>query len=315
MEEVLKKLKEFKTENYGKYLENISEKCYNLAVKLLKHLAYEPEAFITYAGTVQFEYQQEGNYMEIEISDNGYSIWSESDLYNSLYGAENDNGVNFQEDEMYEVINFVKMFHMGKPQNPVLFTGAFNPPTIAHYHMIDSAIQNGNFDYVIFALSNQTFLNKKQAKSNDMAYSEQERLEMVLEMTWENKNVLIFGIEKGYTYNVLCDVKEKYQIGNLYFAMGSDKLQEISRWGYHDKLLSEFCFYVLMRGEDTLETVTKKCDDIFSNTHYKIGQDNSEYKDISATMVRKAIQKKDGFSDYEKLVHPNVFQYLMWETL
>ena len=40
---------------------------------------------------------------------------------------------------------------------------------------------------------------------------------MMLEMTYENEKVLIFGIEQGYTYEVLTSVKNKYNIQTLYF--------------------------------------------------------------------------------------------------
>lgn len=310
MIEILKKLKEFKEEDYNNYPENISEKCYNLAVKLLNHLAYKKfDIFITYNKTVQFEFDLNGYYMEIEVYDDKFSVWGNDSILNDLYHIGED-GIEFFEEEMYEVINIVKMFVNGRPEYPVLFTGAFNPPTIAHYHMIDSVLGNENydFDYVVFAVSNQKFLDKKQSKTEDYAYSEQQRIDMLLEMTWENENVLIFGVEQGYTYNVLCAVKDKYKTNFVYFAMGSDKLQEINRWGFHDKLLTEFCFYVLMRGNDNKETIIQKCNVLFANTKYEIGEDNQQFKNISATMVRKAICKNQ---DFKNLVHPNVNKYLM----
>lgn len=309
MIEILNRLKEFKEEDYGNYPENISEKCYNLAIKLLNHIVYKDfEAFITYNKTVQFEFDYNGYYIEIEISDDKFSVWGNDSILNDLYQV-GDNGIEFPEEDMYEVINIIKMFVKGRPEYPVLFTGAFNPPTIAHYHMIDSVLSNESydFDYVIFAISNQKFLDKKQNKTGDYAYSEQERIDMLLEMTWANEDVLIFGVEQGYTYNVLCAVKEKYKTNSVFFAMGSDKLQEIHRWGYHDKLLVEFCFYVLMRGTDSKEEVIQKCNDLFADTKYVIGEDNQNFKDISATMVRAAIRNHTEFKD---LVHPDVYKYL-----
>ncbi len=309
MSEILTKLKEFKEEDYDNCPENISEKCYNLAVKLLNHLIWKNfDTFITYNKTVQFEFDMNGYYMEIEIYDDKFSVWGYDSILNDLYHL-GDDGIEFSENQMYEVVNMVKLFMNGRPENPVLFTGAFNPPTIAHYHMIDSVIGNEkyDFDYVIFAISNQKFLDKKQSKNGDYAYSEQERLDMLLEMTWDNEDVLIFGVEEGYTYNVLCAVKEKYQTENVFFAMGSDKLQEINRWGFHDKLLTEFRFYVLMRGTDSKQTVIQKCNELFSLTKYEIGEDNQNFKDISATMVRTAIREK---KDFKNLVHPDVYKYL-----
>ena len=41
---------------------------------------------------------------------------------------------------------------------------------------------------------------RKIKDETNFAYSEQQRLDMMLEMTYENEKVLIFGIEQGYTY-------------------------------------------------------------------------------------------------------------------
>lgn len=303
MNENLKKLKDFKEKKYGESINNISEECYQISLNLLKLITKDVELFLTYNKTVQFEFENLlGQYLEVEVSENGYNIWGENTEINYK-----DDGIFFKKDKLYEVINHIKIFFNGFPKNSVLFTGAFNPPTIAHYHMIDSALNNNNFDYVIFALSNQRFLDKKQNKINDYSYSEKQRLNMILSMTYKNDNVLIFGIEQGYTYEVLCAVKEKYNLESLYFAMGSDKLNEIQKWGFHNKLLKEFCFYTLIRGSDNKEDVVSKCSTIFKNTKFVIGYDNHKFKNISATKVRNCIKNKKNFSN---LVHHKVEEYL-----
>jgi nicotinate (nicotinamide) nucleotide adenylyltransferase len=174
--------------------------------------------------------------------------------------------------------------------------------------MIQTVAGNKNFDYVIIALSNQGFVEKKQNKAtgdaSKITFSEQQRLEMMFEMTYRIPNVLIFGIEHGYTYEVLHQIKEEYDIDNLYFAMGSDKLNEVSRWGYHDKLLKEFGFYVMKRGNDTDEETNEKCRIL---SQYIIGNDDERYKDISSTLVREKIYNAQ---DYSKLVDNNVKSYI-----
>ena len=308
-EKLKQKLLEFKDVDYGykqdkNNPQNITNQTYLNSLKLLNYLIYEPEVFLTYNRSVQFEFQLNNSYLEVEVFDNHYSIWGDN-----TYIQYNDNGINIKLDDLFEVINHIKIFYNGLPKKSVLFTGAFNPPTIAHYHMIESSINNG-FDYVIFATSNQKFLDRKQKKiknNSGFAYSEKERIEMLLAMTFENPKVLIFGVEQGYTYEVLCAVKNKYNITNLYFAMGSDKLNEIDRWGFHNQLLKEFCFYVLIRGSDNENIVKQKCNHLFENTNYIIGKDNEEYKNISATQVRFKIVNNE---DISYLVHPKVKKIL-----
>ena len=270
---------------------NVSMKVIENTSKVLDYLIDKPDMFPTNCNSIQLEY--ENPYFEIEIKEDNIEVFFEEKEYSFSY------------DELYKVINMVKI-RKNKPKKSVLFTGAFNPPTIAHEHMIESALNNGDFDYVIFAISNQRFLDKKQAKLNDYAYSEKDRLNMILEMTKFYPNVLVFGVEEGYTYDVLKAVKDFYNLEELYFALGSDKLEEIGRWGRHNLLLTEFCFYVLKR-KDSLEYIESKCKELFKDTKYCIGTDNQKYKDISATLVRNLIKENKDFKDY---VSKNVYKYL-----
>lgn len=268
------------------------------ARNLLIHLINAPEVFPTACDSIQFEYDFGDNYFEVECTKNGYEVF--------IQKGESEREFIYTLDELYKVLNDTKIFFSGVPKRAVLFTGAFNPPTIAHEHMIPSAVNHGNFDYIIFALSNQKFLDRKQAKAKDVAYSEKDRLNMIVEMTWKYENVLVFGIEQGYTYQVLNAVKEFWNIPDLYFALGSDKLKEIERWGYNDKLLVEFCFYILQRN-DSDSYVSRECNRIFSRTKYIVGKDNEMYKDISATLVRNKIKEQSDFSD---LVSKDVYEYI-----
>lgn len=273
--------------------ENISKDCYELAQAVIQYSLYEPQIFITRRKTVQFEFEKEKSYLEIEVFDDRYEIY-QNDEEN---GIKKEFHKSVKTNELFEIFNIIKIFYKGNPQNSVLFTGAFNPIHIGHYHMIESALNKG-FDYVIFAVSNQQFLDKKAKNSREkIVFNEEQRLQMLFQSTYLNPNVLIFGVEQGYTYNVLCSVKDKYKMSHLYFAMGSDKLKEIERWGFHDRLLSEFSFYVLLRN-DNGEDTKRKCDEIFKNTSYIIGVDNDEFKDISSTKVRELIKSHKSYKGY-----------------
>ena len=303
---IKEKILEFKTykANWNGYdAESFSDKVIENALNLEKYLFYkkgfEPDIFPTAANSLQVEYEIGKDYLEIEIKENCFEIFK---MINSKEETK-----EIALDKIYEVINEIKLFYQPKVSNLCLFTGAFNPISIAHFYMIDSANKAGNFDYIVFAISNQKFLDKKQRRAKDYAYSEVERLEFLLAATYKCPNVLIFGVEQGYTYEVLCAVKEKYKCESLYFALGSDKLKEIGRWGYHDKLLKEICFYILLR-KDSLNVAKKKCDELFYQTKYIIGQDNEKYKDISSTLIRQKIKDKEDFSN---LVCPEVYKLLI----
>lgn len=269
----------------------------------LKYSLYKPEIFPVACESIQLEYEKEnGEYLELEFKENKIEIFR-------IYEDKTEEEIEYDFNDFYKVLNLVKIFYNGKPENIVLFTGAFNPPTIAHYHMVHSVLRNENkkFNYVVFALSNDKFLSKKQNRNKDWYFNETERLNLVLSMIAHNPNALLFGIEQGYTYEVLCEVKKEFNSTDTYFACGSDKLNEINRWGFHDKLLKEFCFYILLRGTDDETEVNDKCKELFLNTKYVIAKDNEKYKDISATQVRRKIDKKEDFS---LLLEKHVYEYL-----
>lgn len=273
------------TQNIAKYLSIIDN--------------IQPKITPTIKNMIWIEWEKENRYLKLEISEVSYKFFDNKN-------SDKETWV-FLPEQVHLVINKIKMFHYNSPKRAVLFSGAFNPPTIAHYHVCESALNTGLFDFVIMATSNQSFLDKKQAKIGGYSYLEKDRLNMLIEMTYQNPQILVFGIEEGYTYDVLCAVKEFFSFKDMYFALGSDKLQEIGRWGRHNKLLKQFNFYILNRN-DTIEYINEKCRELFSNVNYIIAENNDRYKDISATEVRRRIRANEDFSD---LVHKNVYNYLI----
>lgn len=219
--------------------------------------------------------------------------------------------VEYFSSDLIDAVNYfvseVKVMYGGAVRNACLFTGAFNPPTIAHYHMAQTAYESGVFDYVVMATANKSFLKKKQRKLKDrLMYSENDRMKLLMLMTRDCPHILVYGIEEGYTYDVLNAVRGRYETEKLYFACGSDKLCEIECWGHAKALLTEFCFYVSRREED-IEYVEQECSRIFFRTEYMITNDDNEYRSISATDVRTRIQQG---GNWQELVHPSVIPAL-----
>lgn len=281
---------------------SLPEKTFENACTLVQYLYVEdgslPSVSVDKDHGLSIRYQSDAQCLDIHVYENGYKL--------HLDANENKIVMDYSLDKIYALVNYTKLFYNPRKDKLCLFTGAFNPPTIAHYHMIESAMNVHDFDYIVFAVSSQEFIDKKQRKSGGWAYNESQRLQMLTEMTHDCKNVLIFGPERGYTYDVLCDVQKQYNPKELYFALGSDKLKQIGKWGHHDALLAEFCFYVLQR-EDSISYIKSMCDTLFSKTKYVIGTDNEEYKSISATDVRNKI---DNNLDYRDLVFPGVYNRL-----
>lgn len=264
---------------------------------LEKYIVFDHNVFSTAVNTIQFEFNFNNKYLEIEVSEDIFDIFIEDNDGKRYYKYSVDIF------GLTKTINLIKYFHLNKYNDIAVFTGAFNPPTKAHNHVMKRVLELEGIDLIVVALSNKKFLDNKQRKLKDVSFSEEHRLEMMLSMTFNNPKILIYGIEDGYTFNILSNLKSNVKNTNIYFIAGSDKLDEIPRWGYHDDLLSQFGFIILTRNE-VLNTIDNKCKKIFKD--YKI-LDTSTYENLSATKIREALKLHE---DYSNMVSPNVYVYL-----
>lgn len=200
----------------------------------------------------------------------------------------------FDEHDIYKIINKIKTtYHQNRSMNCAVYTGSFNPPTLAHKDIIDHCSSSNTIGCVIVALSNQTCLDKKQSRNNDWAYTEEQRLEMMLAMTYKNLRVLIYGIERGSTYDTLCRADLRFKaLNRVSFIVGSDKLNQMQRWRDNKKLFNEFDFHILQRDSDDTNKTKITADRMFSsyeNTSYTIDVVGEAPSDISATQARRLI--------------------------
>ena len=304
MNQIEKDIKKYALITDNKNNKLLDEKIVNNALVLAK---YVMDAIIGYDTNAQFAENQNISIVFKSNTDKKLYIYCFKYSYEIIEIKNNKmtKSIRISSDNLYEVINHLKLFYC-PCVNVAVFTGAFNPPTIAHKQMIKDCLNTGKFDFVVIGLSNQAFLDKKQKRNKDWAYSEKERLQMMLEMTYNNYNILIYGIEKGYTYEVLCAVKKTYNCKDVYFALGSDKLQEIGRWGHHDKLLKEFCFYIQKRKDKSIK-IKDQCNTLFKETKYIINKPDNQYVNISATQIRHAI--KNG-KEFKEFIDENVYEFI-----
>lgn len=251
----------------------------------------------------ELSFERNGKSVELWISLDGEMAVMKRDRVGVSYHEACHNRIH----TVCEFVGLTKLLFGKAPVDACLFSGAFNPPTVAHYYMMNSALDTGRFSHVFVSASNNSFMERKQKRGDGLVYSENDRIRFLLAMTRDDPEIIIYGIENGYTYEMLKKVKKKYDVENLFFACGSDKLNEIDRWGFSKYLLSEFCFYVSIRGEDR-EYVESRCDELFSGTKYMIVPGNDRYRDISATQARTAIMS--GSDNIRKFVNEAVLNEL-----
>lgn len=165
----------------------------------------------------------------------------------------------------------------------IIYGGAFNPPTKAHYEIAKKLIEEFKPDLFYFLPVGEKY-NKKGMAS----FKERFNMTKILADKLENASVSDKENEEHFrgTYYMLKDFSlvEK----DIYFVMGADNFDYLDNWIMADKLIEEFKFIILTRkGYDVYELIDKKysnhkenfivveVDYQISSTYFRDTKDNS----------------------------------------
>lgn len=145
----------------------------------------------------------------------------------------------------------------------VVLGGSFNPPTVAHFKLMKTAVEAVDARLGIFVPASFQYVARKMKRRKVLqdTLSDEIRLKM-LESFCEEGNLAVdrLQIDFGkirYDYEMLVELQEKYPQDELYFITGSDKLYVLSRWHRIEEFLRDFRILVARRGEDNLEEIKK----------------------------------------------------------
>ena len=113
----------------------------------------------------------------------------------------------------------------------VVMGGSFNPPTIAHQRLLLDAVNALGADKGIFVPSSHAYVKTKmkRAKHPEETLVEYQRLKMLSAMCEDDPRLCVDDLEfhrkgKGYTYETMLEVQEKYPDATLCFLAGGDKV-------------------------------------------------------------------------------------------
>jgi nicotinate-nucleotide adenylyltransferase len=163
-----------------------------------------------------------------------------------------------------------------------LYFGSFNP--IHHGHLIIAShiLNNTDLEQIWFIVSPQNPLKPSAGLLN-----EYHRLYLVKLAIDGEKNMRASDIEfklprPSYTIDTLTYLAEKYPQHQFSLIMGSDSLQNISRWKNYELLLKNYTIYIYPRpGADKTEEFPKA-------SLIRIDAPNLE---ISSTQIRKNLKE------------------------
>lgn len=163
--------------------------------------------------------------------------------------------------------------------NICIFPGTFNPIHIAHIKMALFALNEYNFDQIIFIPS---YIPPHKQIDKNLA---KHRFNMVKLVCDTNKKFEISDIEyqsegKSYTLLTVKKIIEQYNIsGKLNFIIGTDAFSKIRSWYHVDELKELVHFIVFPRGEDVINKAE------FNDFDYEMA--DCEKIDVSSTELRK----------------------------
>ena len=198
----------------------------------------------------------------------------------------------------------------------IVMGGSFNPPTIAHQRLLLGAVKELGADTGIFVPSSHTYVSIKmrRAKLPKEVLREVVRLRMLNAMCEDDPRLTVddcefHRTEKGYTYESMETIQEKYLEAELYFLAGGDKVSVISRWHRIREFLERFRSLVVKRDQDDPETGLRE--NPFLRQHldrFRIIQAPEGIEGISSSSVRDRLRNAEPGA--EELLHPRVWQLL-----
>ena len=198
----------------------------------------------------------------------------------------------------------------------VVMGGSFNPPTVAHQKLLLAAVEALKADKGIFVPSSHSYVSIKmrRAKHPKEVLSEQVRLEMLQAMADDAPRLEVddcefYRTEKGYTYESMETVQQKYPDAQLFFLAGGDKVSVISRWHRIREFLDRFQILIVRRDGNDPEAELRE--------HPFLSQYQDRFRIISAPdgldgISSSAVREKlrDGVSGAEEMLHPKVWDIL-----
>lgn len=136
------------------------------------------------------------------------------------------------------------------------FGGCFNPPTVAHLKIVQSALNDFNLDKVIIIP-----MGDKYQKIDLISF--EHRFNMLQKMFANEKKVEISRMqanqnEISYAIDSFKKIDEAYKNDERYFLMGYDNFEKIETWKDGRTLIKDRNFIVFDRKNDTSSSLIRQ---------------------------------------------------------
>ena len=199
----------------------------------------------------------------------------------------------------------------------IVMGGSFNPPTIAHQRLLLGAVNALGADKGIFVPSSHAYVKTKmkRAKHPEETLVEHLRLKMLNAMAEDDRRLSVDDLEyhrkgKGYTYETMLEVQEKYPDATLYFLAGGDKVDIFPRWHRINEFLERFHIIVVKRDGEDPEAAIEANDFLRSHKDkFHVIEAPIGIEGISSSAIRDKL--RGGEPGAEEMCHPKVWKLIL----
>lgn len=199
----------------------------------------------------------------------------------------------------------------------VVLGGSFNPPTIAHYRLMQSALDGTGAALGYFVPSAGAYVKRKMRKT---AHPEEVcpdalRIAMLEAMCADDPRMQVCDVEmtnakiSGHTYETLSAIAARHPGAQVYFIFGADKMKVLPKWPTYDQLTTDFRLLLFSRdGFDPEKIFAKNAKLAAKRESFVFLPQPEGSEDVSSTAVRDALREG---GDVSSLMHPGAAALLL----
>lgn len=199
----------------------------------------------------------------------------------------------------------------------VVLGGSFNPPTIAHFRLMQAALDGLEATLGYFVPSSHGYVRRKMKRTPhpQEVMADQLRLDMLAAMCREDSRMCVSDVEilndrgSGHTYETLKLIAAQHPDAEVYFIFGADKLKVLPRWSTYDAVTGEFLLLIFSRdGFDPEELFAGNPRLAARRNRFIFLPQPQGTEDVSSTAIRDVLRQG---GDPSSLMHPGAARVLL----
>lgn len=188
--------------------------------------------------------------------------------------------------------------------------GSFNPPTLAHYTLMREAIDALDAWRGIFVPVSDAYLKRKMRRCHPpVVLSPEMRVRMLQSMCVDSRMIVCekeIGTVEARTMPTLMELQEEYPDAEIYFLLGSDKLDLLTHLSRHRGFLDMFQVALYARDKAGIIDILKENGELSRYLHRIVLLPQPEGTDaVSSTKVREQMLAGEPCAD---MLCPSVWE-------